>query len=90
MLLGDVLAKFDDEAFASETVLRLGELSLLGRLREQAAAEDVSLGELARSAVRRFAAEADDEQWVSLLGAMGRTDDPGSVCLQRALAHVCR
>jgi hypothetical protein len=46
------------------------------------------LGEFvfARAAVRRFAAAASDEDWVSLMGQMGRAVDPGRVLLRRALA----
>lgn len=39
---------------------------------------------LARNAVRRFAAEASDEDWVTLIGAVARPADPGSVCLKFA------
>jgi hypothetical protein len=88
MLLGDVLARFDDEAVATETVWRLGDLALAARLREQAGAEGQSLGAFAAGAVRRFAAEASDEQWVTLMGALARAKDPGAVCLRRAFGHV--
>jgi hypothetical protein len=88
MLLGDVLARFDDEAFAAETVLRVGDVGMLARMQKQAAEEGESLGSFARSAVQRFAAAADDEAWVSLLGALARTQDPGAVCLTRAFAYV--
>jgi len=60
MLLGDVLARFDTPSFAEETVLALGDLNLLARLRTRAEAEGESLGEFARNAVQRFAAQASD------------------------------
>lgn len=90
MLLGDVLARFDDEAFATETVLRVGDVGMLARMQEQAEAEGESLGAFARAAMQRFAVEADDEAWVSLLGALARTQDPGTVCLTRAFAYISR
>ena len=90
MLLGDVLARFDSSAFAEETVLALGDLNLLARMRAQAEAEGESLGEFARNAVHRFAAQASDEDWVSLIGALARTDDPGTVCLRHAFSHATR
>ena len=90
MLLGDVLAHFDDEAFAAETVLRVGDVALLAALRKQAEEEGETLGSFARAAVQRFAAEADDEAWVSLLGALARTQDPGAVCLMRAFVYANR
>ena len=87
MLLGDLLARFDDDVIAEEAVLALGDLTWLGRLRAQAELIGQPLGDYARSAVRRFAAEANDEEWVTLLGALARAEDPGAVCLKRALAH---
>ncbi len=88
MLLGDVLARFDDEAFAAETVLRVGDVALLSRMQQRAEAEGESLGSFARSAVQRFTTEADEETWVSLMGALARAQDPGTVCLARAFAYV--
>ena len=90
MLLGDVLARFDDEAFAAETVLRVGDVGLLARMQKQAEAEGETLGSFARAAVQRFMATADDETWVSLIGALARTQDPGAVCLTLAFAYVSR
>jgi len=90
MLLGDLLASFEDDAVAAETALRVGDLTTLNRMRQHAEANGISVGEYAQTAVRRFSDGATDEEWVSLLGAMGRTDDPGAVCLQRAFAYVTR
>lgn len=41
-------------------------------------------------AVERYTAEASDEEWVTLMGALGRPEDPGLTCLKRALLHVTR
>jgi hypothetical protein len=87
MLLGDVLARFEDEAVATETILRLGDLTLVAVLRERAEASGQTLGDYAAGAVRRFAAEASDERWVTLMGAMARAEDPGAVCLRHALGY---
>ncbi len=88
MLLGDLLAGFDDESIATETVLRLGDLALMTRLRERAEADGRTLGDYAASAVRRFATEASDERWVTLMGTLARAQDPGAVCLKQALDYV--
>lgn len=90
MLLGDILARFDTPSFAEETVLSLGDLALIARMRARAEAAGESLGEFARGAVSRFAAEASDEDWVSLLGALARASDPAAVCLKAAFSHVTR
>jgi hypothetical protein len=88
MLLGDILARFDDESIAAETILRLGDLALIARLRERADAEGLSLGTFAAGTVRRFAAEASDEQWITLMGTMARAEDPGAICLRYCLSQT--
>ena len=85
MMLGDMLAGLDDEAKATEMILGLDDLQLLIGLREQAAAEGVDLATCAREAVQRYAAQASDEEWITLMGLIGRSDDPAGVCLKRAL-----
>ena len=71
MLLGDILARFDTPSFAEETVLALGDLNLLARMRAEAEAEGETLDAFVRNAVQRLGAEASDEEWVTLVG--GRT-----------------
>jgi hypothetical protein len=88
MLLGDVLALFADDSVATETILGLGDLALIALLREQAEANDLTLGAFAAGAVRCYAAEASDEEWVTLMGALGRAQDPGAVCMRRAFSHA--
>jgi hypothetical protein len=88
MLLGDVLSRFTADSVAEETILGIGDLALMARLRAQAEASGLPLGAYAATAVRRYAAEATDEEWITLMGALGRAQDPGAVCLQRAFAHV--
>jgi hypothetical protein len=88
MLLGDLLSRFDDENIAQEAVLALGDLPMIARLREAADASGMTLGTFAAGAVRRYAVEASDEEWTTLMGALSRAPDPGAACLRRALAYV--
>ena len=90
MLLGDLLARFDDESVATEAILSLGDHRLLSALRKCADADGLRLGTLAANAVQRYAAEASDEEWINLMGALARSEDPGLTCLKRALLHVTR
>jgi hypothetical protein len=90
MLLGDLIARFDTPSFAEETLLALGDLNLLARMQAQAESDGESLGEFAQGAVRRFAAEASDEDWVTLFGALARASDPGAVYLKAAFAFAAR
>lgn len=90
MLLGDLIARFDDNAVAMETLLAIGDLSLVARVEEAAAREGVTPGEFAVSAGHRFCDGASDDDWVSLIGVMSRTDDPGTVCLKKMLEFALR
>lgn len=88
MLLGDILKTFSDESAAAEYLLSLGNIPLVARLQELANAEGETLGEYARAAVQRYASEASEEEWLTLLGLISRANDPAKVCLQRALEQM--
>ncbi len=90
MLLGDLLSRFDDEAIAAETILRVGDLALIAAMRQEAEALGLTLGAYASATVRRYADSASDEEWTTLIGQMGRSQDPGAVCLKRAFAQAMR
>ncbi len=85
MLLGDLIARFDDEAVAAEALLLLDDLALTARVQEAAALEDLTPGEFASTAVQQFSSAASDEEWVTILGQIGRSDRPGLVLLRRSL-----
>jgi hypothetical protein len=88
MLLGDVIAQFDDEGSALQVMMSLDDLALIARVREACEREDYAPGEFARAAVQRYAAFASDEEWVTVLGQMGRTQAPGIALLRRALVWM--
>lgn len=90
MLLGDIIAQLDDEAVANETLLRLDDLVLLGRVRKAAAHEGETAGAFAARAVRLFSDSASDEDWVSMIGVMGQTTEPGMACLRRMVEFALR
>jgi hypothetical protein len=85
MLLGDLLADLDDESAALQMLLSLDDLALIARVREACEREDYTIGEFARVAVQRYASTATDEEWVTALGQMGRTQAPGVALVRRAL-----
>lgn len=85
MLLGDVIAKFEDEAFVNETLLELGDLALTARVVAAAAENSVSAGEFAVQSVGRFVNAASDEEWLTLIGLMSRAENPGQIFLKRVL-----
>ncbi len=89
-MLGDLLADLTDESKALETILGVGDLALLTAVRERAAAEGIELGACVVETVQRYANEATDEEWTTLLGQLNRSSDPGVTCLKRAFEHALR
>lgn len=89
-MLGDLLTSLTDETTALEAIAGAGDLKLLTAARQAAAAESLDVGSYVTQAVQRYAHEASDEEWVTLLGLLNRAPDPGAVCIKRALAHALR
>ena len=87
-MLGDVIARLTDETTVTQTILDLGDLGLLAEMRKRANENRVSLGAYAAWTVRTYADNASSDEWTSLIGALGRSDDPGATCLRRAFAYV--
>lgn len=85
MLLGDLIARFDDETLAAETLLSLEDLTLIARVQDESARQGLTSGEFSSMAVRIFADTASDEEWVTAIGQMARTPEPGLELLRRAL-----
>ncbi len=89
-MLGDILARLNDEGEAAEIILGVGDLRLLAAMQERAQSEGLDLAAYARAAVQRYAAEASDEEWITLMGLIGRAGDPGTACLKRAFENITR
>lgn len=90
MLLGDLIGELGHAAGAMETLVSLDDLSLLLRVEAAAGERGLTAGEFAANAVTVFSSEASDDDWVSLVGAMGKTSDPGHVCLKRMIEFALR
>ena len=88
MQLGDVIARFEDEAFANETLFALGDLALTAQVVASAAENNISAGEFAAQSVGQFVNGASDEEWLTLIGLMSRADNPGQVFLRRVLSNA--
>lgn len=88
MLLGDIIANFEDPAVASEALARLDNLVLMARIAVVADEMGVTPGEFALQSIGHFITGASDEDWLNLVGAMSRADDPGQAFLQRALSSA--
>jgi hypothetical protein len=88
MLLGDVIAHLDDDNTALQMLISLDDLALIARVRGACERDGYALGEFVRAAVQRYAASASDDEWVTVLGQMGRTQALGIPLLRRALLWV--
>ena len=84
MLLGDILSRLENDGEAAEVILGAGDRRLLAAMRQQAEAEGLDLAVYAKAAVQHYAAEASDEEWLTMMGQIGRAADPGLACLKRA------
>lgn len=81
MQLGEIIRDFSDEARASEAMLACKDLALLAGIRTAAENYEETAGEYAAGAVRRFANFAANEDWLGLMNAIERANDPGIDCL---------
>ncbi len=90
MLLGQVLENLADETFAAEALLMLGNLPLLAQVEAVAQRFGESAPTYAAEAARAFAEAASDEDWLALMSALERADDPGAACLQQMLVWSLR
>lgn len=88
MQLGDVIARFEDDAFVSETLFALDDLALTARITAAADEQNVSAGDFAAQAIGQFVNGASDGEWLTLIGLISRTDNPGQVFLRRVLSNA--
>jgi hypothetical protein len=89
-MLGDILARLTDETTAVETILGSRDLALLAAVRERASTEGVGLAACMIQTLQRYTAQASDEEWVTLMGMLNRSQDPGATCLKRAFEYALR
>jgi hypothetical protein len=87
MLLGELIAEFDDPAFAGEAMLALDDLVLTARITAAATEDNISPGEFAMRAIGRFVNTASDEEWLTLIGLISKAGNPGQAFLQCILAN---
>lgn len=90
MLLGSLIRHLTDASRATEALLALDDLRLLARVGEAARAEGSAAGDYAAAAVRRFADQAGDEDWLALMNALEGADDPGAACLRTMIGWALR
>ena len=85
MDLGLLITHLESEQNAGEALAALGDLMLYAEVLATGARFDEGPGCYAAGAVGRFAGAAGDAEWVTLLGAMERAEQPGQAFLRHAI-----
>lgn len=85
MLLGTILKRLGNEADAAEALEALGDIALLAEVQAMGERHDETPADYVCGATRRFAADASSEDWLALMTAIERSDDPARTTLDRML-----
>ncbi len=85
MLLGTILKRLGNEADAAEALEAMGDIVLLAEVEAMGELHDESPADYVCGATRRFAADAASEDWLALMTAIERSDDPARTTLDTML-----
>jgi hypothetical protein len=85
IILGDILGQFDNPSVIAATLKQFGDPGLLAQAEEKAGAHGETLGDYASASAQLFSSQARDDDWVAMMAAIGRAEDPGAACLRRML-----
>lgn len=85
MELGSLMDRLTFEDNASAALEALGDIVLFAEVQAMGERYDENPGEYVANAARRFAALGGDEDWLNLMTAMERSDDPARAALDRIL-----
>eukprot|EP01037_Dinobryon_pediforme_P017514 gene17514-17714_t len=77
----DMLRNLQDEAQATEILIGMNDLVRISQVQTFAAQYDETAGEYAANAVRGFANQASDEDWLALTTAIENADDAAQIWL---------
>lgn len=85
MNLGNLITSLQQEAHGESALEAIGDIVLLTEVREMGTAFGEGIGAYVATSAQRYAALAGDEEWLTLIGAMERADEPGKTALKRML-----
>lgn len=88
MMLGNLISRLSDESTIYELLVAHTSLTLVARMRERAEECGLEFSRYAADAAKRYAVEAGDDEWLTLMGTMTRADDPSAVYLSRAFSYA--
>lgn len=81
MLLSTIITELGDESRAAAALMELGDIVLVANIEAERRLHGESAGEYVSGAVRRFAGAASDNDWLALMTALERAENPASACL---------
>jgi len=81
MLLRDIIARLKDDENAAADVIARGDIALMQDVSAMADAFGEPLGDYLMSAVRRFSNQASSDDWLKIMGEIGRVADPGAALI---------
>jgi hypothetical protein len=85
MELGALMDRLASGSEAATALEALGDIVLFAEVQAMGARYDEDPGEYVANATRRFAAQGSDEDWLSLMTVMERSDDPARAALEQML-----
>lgn len=90
MLLGTLLKALQSSDHAADLLAATGDLALIARVSETGTAFEETPGEYAANAAARFSRQASDEDWLALMTALEKAENPAQACLGKILDWALR
>lgn len=85
MLLGELIAHLGEAGVAEEALLAVDDLALVVAVRREVERSEATVEDVLLGAIGEFSATASSDDWLALMSALGRSDNPGSACLAAIL-----
>lgn len=85
MHLGTLLTRLEHDTHAGAALQALGDIVLFARVEAMGAQHNEEPGEYVANGARRFAGRASDEDWLGIMNAIERADDPARAVLERII-----
>ena len=82
MVLGDLMARLDDEMVTTETLMATGDLTLISQVHDRATLLGKTVGEHVADAVAAFSHAAAPDDWMQLMTAANNSENPGGAVLK--------
>lgn len=85
MQLGALIRRLEDETDAAQAMDALGDVILFSRVQEMGQHHDETPGAYLAGAARRFTNQGSDDDWLALMTAIERAEDPARAVIGKML-----